>query len=543
MTLEAHDGKGLIVYWDYGTTGLDINVSGYEVVKKIRSTLHTLGPIQSVRAYYDSCNHTFTHLYSELGSSGVTVIDCPSNGRKETPTKTMIVDIIAHTWDHPAPRTIVIITGDRDLAYLVATLRLRQYHVALMSPRGTHASVTNQASVNFDWTNIDDSRGGQPTPRVPPSHPPPSPPPLPATSEHFPYPRTDFLSKTPEFELRGMPTRGRQRPHSYEPDVFGGPGGSFPSPKIVNGIFGLGDGPLFARSQSRVPARQVRSDSAPPGVVYSTHSFSRPSSPTESNGFGGIASSGKGRAFPITEPEDIAPHSPLNPKMPEPRSVSVTGMAEGFFKNIPPSSAKGFTSAMSTRSSVTSHDSVFSVIQFPSSSAPAEPIYHNDDTTEKGKNPATISPQEPPSELPKTPAEKVSGPNPSPRKEETGKAISTKGSPQVNPTIQPQIHNNPAPIPPSSSKDAPPPKGTINAQAGPSVPPKFRILVEILRQHHGSYLRSSLPTPLLARDPDVYSKAGLSRYSKYIAAAMKAGLVREITTTKGPSIFLTAEYA
>ena len=65
-------------------------VSGYEVVQKIRSAVQIFGLIQSFKMYHDSSNHTLSNLRSELYSSGVTLIDCPSNGRKEAATKTMI---------------------------------------------------------------------------------------------------------------------------------------------------------------------------------------------------------------------------------------------------------------------------------------------------------------------------------------------------------------------------------------------------------------------------------------------------------------------
>jgi len=409
-----------------------------------------------------------------------------------------------------------------------------------MSPSGTHASLTNQASVNLDWTtgianidgrrtDMDDSRAGQPSPRLPPSprpppspHPPPlpnlfsspsfPPPPVLATNGLFFYPRTNFSSGAQEepIELQGMPTRGRERsifPHSCEPDrfnIFGGLGGSFASPKIVNGMFGLGDGPSFARPQPRGPARQVRSDSAPPEIVYSP---SRPCSPPESNDFGGLASSAK-REFPITEPEDVAP----------------------------------LTSG--TRSSVTTHNSAFSVIQFPPSTAPpsVEPVsIDNNDTTDRGKKPATIivlAPQVPTSATPKSPAvrntEKVSAP---PGKEEMSKAISTKDSPRP---VQPQA---PSLTPPLGSKKAPPLKGmTVDAQAGPSrlsSPMQFRVLVDTLRQHKEPYHKNQLPSALLACDPDVYKKANVRKYKDYLAAAVGAGLIQEVNCR----ISLTAQYA
>lgn len=522
-------------------------VSGYEVVKKVRSALLPFGPIQSFKMYHDSSDQSLSNLRSELGSSGVSLIDCPGNGGKEAATKKMIgvylyikvlplksngvfrlpVDMIVHTWDHPAPRTIVVITGDRDLGYLIAILRMRKYQVILISPSGTDKCLTNQASANLDWTaenidgrksNMDDHRGRPPSPPppLPQSHssfPSPPPPPPPVTSEPFSflhYPKT-FSSKAheidpPMVELRGMPmSRGRQKPHSYEPDRFNTFGGSYPSPNVSTSIFGLGDGRLFARE------------------------------------------------FPITEPEDIAiaRQSPLAAKVPE--ELHSAGTAEGFFTDMHPPSVKVdalLTSGMSTSSSSASQDTPFSVVQILPSTAPTsmEPIYV-DDTTDREKDPVIIAPQEFTSALLQTPVvgetNKVSNLTPSLEKEVV---IPTKDSPRrVELPIQPQAPNpfRPSPIPLLSSQKSSPPKTTpsLKAQAGPSthkhVPPQFQVLVEVLRQYKGSCNKTTLPSLLLTRDPSVYKTAGKSKYTPFITAAIEAGLVR----AQGLYIILNKEYA
>ena len=423
-----------------------------------------------------------------------------------------------HAWDHPASQTIVIISDDRDLTYMIGTLRMRKYEVILISPNGAHTSFANQASVNLDWMaddhrrDVDDACGGQPPPSPHPPSPPhqfPSPsfpsPPLPTVNGFYShYPKTN-LTKVQEIDpplvdLRGIPTaRGCQKTlfsHSDKFNIFGDLAGSFPSPSVSsNGMFGLRD----SRSEPH-PARQVRSDSAPPGI-YTIHS---PASPLDSNSFGRIAK-GEQRKFPITELEDIAPQSPLTSKSPE-----EPPMAEGLFTSMQ-SSAK-----MKAPLSV----------PIPGS---AEPVnIDKDNTTERGKSPSTTIMS-------------------SPQKKDV---ISTKEPPRADLPIQPQAPE-PSPTPPLPSRKAPPSKQTaLNAQAGPSstpsrknVPPHFQVLVDTLRQHGGSYIKSSLPSLLLMRDQAVYKKAQVSKYTSYIASAVEARLVREVVTTKGCSIILTEEYA
>ncbi|KAG1756272.1 uncharacterized protein EDB91DRAFT_4430 [Suillus paluster] len=63
------------------------------------------------------------------------------------------VDMLAYAVDNPSPATIILIAGDRDYAYAVSTLRLRQYNVVLIVPPAPNIpqSLESQASVVVDW--------------------------------------------------------------------------------------------------------------------------------------------------------------------------------------------------------------------------------------------------------------------------------------------------------------------------------------------------------------------------------------------------------
>ena len=59
--------------------------------------------------------------------------------------------MLTYAMDNPAPATIIVISGDRDFAYAISTLRLRQYDIVLMTLSNAHISLTSQASLCYDW--------------------------------------------------------------------------------------------------------------------------------------------------------------------------------------------------------------------------------------------------------------------------------------------------------------------------------------------------------------------------------------------------------
>lgn len=65
----------------------------------------------------------------------------------------LLVDMLACAIDTPAPATIILISGDRDFAYAVSTLRLRRYRVVVISAGEVHvhSSLKAHASVFLDW--------------------------------------------------------------------------------------------------------------------------------------------------------------------------------------------------------------------------------------------------------------------------------------------------------------------------------------------------------------------------------------------------------
>jgi NYN domain len=148
------------------------NTSGYTIVNSIRSVAQTFGSVKLFKAYLGVTEQVPVSralvLRSELQSSGVSLTDCPHNGRKDVADKMIIgvsaslqhtifmisqlsVDMLAYAIDNPVPSTVVLISGDRDFAYALAMLRLRRYRVVLITLSNAHPSLRAQASLCFDW--------------------------------------------------------------------------------------------------------------------------------------------------------------------------------------------------------------------------------------------------------------------------------------------------------------------------------------------------------------------------------------------------------
>ncbi|KAH9483749.1 hypothetical protein JR316_0003225 [Psilocybe cubensis] len=392
MAVHRYDQEDIAIYWDYGSctmlsqyssslakvystlpdttrsTSASGAVSTYDLVKNIRAAIAPFGPIKSFRAYSDfSLTPSFglksTNIRSELSSSGVSLVDCPSDGRKELCTKIMLVDILINAWDHKPPYTFLIITGDRDLAYAVSTLRTRRYRVIIICPTATHLDLTAQASAQLDWSRVvlgmDNGPTDSPEPHLPPKDPP--------ISSSFGMRRqsettndththVQYISATnttntnstlksaskdrgggggggvlahagmksntelPMADHNG-PLRGRRNSlfSSYDArkySVFGDLDRDYPVTAVGIGSFGLGDGPLFPRTRSQGGA-QSRADSAPPNIQYSTN----PPTPREEAFVLPSTNKGKQKDAQIYEPENIFPLIPAE----FPKSVPYSG--------------------------------------------------------------------------------------------------------------------------------------------------------------------------------------------------------------------------
>ncbi|KIY51105.1 hypothetical protein FISHEDRAFT_17147, partial [Fistulina hepatica ATCC 64428] len=75
------------ILWDYENCPVPSRGSGYDVVHNLRCTANNFGIITQFKAYSELSQPVISErmlrLRSELQTSGVSLTDCPHNGRKD----------------------------------------------------------------------------------------------------------------------------------------------------------------------------------------------------------------------------------------------------------------------------------------------------------------------------------------------------------------------------------------------------------------------------------------------------------------------------
>lgn len=204
------------IFWDYENCAPPTGTPGYVVAERLRTACGAHGSVTQFRAYLElsvpqsgpssqashptgadpslndlSCPSTSLKnltLRSELQSSGISLIDCPHNSRKNVADSMLACDLVCFALDNPAvpqtphanyipsspfsipntpfsavsplplslPKTtIVLISGDRDFAYPLAVLKARRYNVGLIvPPGGAHPALRAQASWVMNWKDV-----------------------------------------------------------------------------------------------------------------------------------------------------------------------------------------------------------------------------------------------------------------------------------------------------------------------------------------------------------------------------------------------------
>ncbi|KAG8962118.1 hypothetical protein FRC05_005518 [Tulasnella sp. 425] len=147
------EGK-VIVLWDYENCPVPKGISGLSAVRNIREAALKFGSIDQFEAYCDWSNKASTGIRDDLSISGVKLRDCPTKGWIGTVDKAIVVDMMVYALERPRTTTVLLISGDKDHAYAISTLRNRGYPVKLVAPTGTLYPGLQVFADLLDWNSI-----------------------------------------------------------------------------------------------------------------------------------------------------------------------------------------------------------------------------------------------------------------------------------------------------------------------------------------------------------------------------------------------------
>ena len=408
-----------------------------------------------------------------------------------------LVDLIIHAWDHEAgPHTYVIITTDRDVAYALSRLRMKEYRIILLAPAVAHSELTSQASIQLNWTrsvlgltgsSYTDFEHIQPTTASRPSSAPAGQQP---DSSRLRRGTLNSIFQESDDSPLPDPPHGRQSSPPFPPDV---------SRPFGFGSRGLGRD--FTQTPPRnstrsMPDFHISKDSMPGGGPTAAFSgtlggsskplnFSRDTSRPSGTGF-----------YPFDE---ISP-SHITVGKNQSRMGSVT---------------------LSTESGSSGSGTRFSFVQ-PQTQSTAPTSAEDEQKTD------------PPKPRSLTTSDNVDVGH---SRMEAIEAVEPAEEPGLEPVQPPRLPTPPPPPPPprpvfnlstAASIPAPVPQPSANARPARISSVIWNPLINTLRQNNGRLGYALLPPKLLHTYPNAYSLVGCSKYNKYIQLAIDRGVVERI---------------
>ncbi|KAF5387051.1 hypothetical protein D9615_001821 [Tricholomella constricta] len=507
--------ENVAIFWDFESLPPDPNQSGYELIENIRSLAHAFGSVISLKAYLDTSALTSPSLRAELHASGVSLIDCPHNGKKDMADKMLIADMVAFAIDHPSPSTIFLISSDRDYAYAVSTLRLRRYQVVILCPSSAHKNLLAQASVHLDWNT--EVLGETTPPRPPPALNP----------------------------LQAPPTLSRQRAKSNVSRPL--------TPSVARAILDEDDdygddflyGPRYDTNHNSIPSSTrvngILDDNGSRHAAPSDATWRQTPSRTPSKPFSPPASFRSAISSSPTPP-------PLERKPSEP--VFVTNGNLIFESSSKPSLPEGFPFLDPEPATAPKAQQSIPTLKEAPQPAPIHVPHSISFAPFVPASPAALSPVR----APAVPTPPVRASTPPPPAQTLAEKADLK--PDFGPTLTPapssiklpaaaaQAESTPTPPKPAAegfvafSASPQAPNTTLVNGAGPSKPapklaPKpvaahFRPLIQVLEARTPSRGRRVPRTDVgsdLAKHKNVYTQAGVTKFSSYMILAVDAGIV------------------
>ena len=392
------------------------------------------------------------------------------------------MDMLAYAIDNPAPSTVVLISGDRDFAYALSILRLRCYHVVLITLPNAHPSLRAQASRCFDWVSdvlepVDETLSHQLTPprrgkaSLPPAH-------------------DRFYSDTKGHNLSRYPFQ-----ELYDEN----------SASNVEFMNYVQEETRRKENSPTPPKRETPHDFLLPDLEQSRPATSIVAPDTLCNRPGLESSAKVVHSSTASSSYHTCTETPLTCGSNSPRvtpNMSVGDMSPRF----------------SARTTLRGSISLPNLVQHEVPSVTTEPVSFDSSMqilSEPGLQGSLINAR----------AQSLSPP------------VNSNITLSPNITTTPVSASVPSLFPPSSPSNATSAVASTSAEAAaplscsapfPTIPDKFKILIERLKSHmlKGSLrpLRSKI-APEVACNGTTYRQAGVSKFGQYVALAEKAGIV------------------
>ncbi|XP_002987477.2 uncharacterized protein LOC9629277 [Selaginella moellendorffii] len=220
------------VWWDFEDCDIPAGIPATNVSNNIISGLRTRGfkgPV-SIDAYGDTWQLSRS-TQEALASTGISLHHLPSSRKNLASDRTLMLDLVLWTVDHPPPAHLFVISTDSDLSSALHSLRMKNYNVLLAcNSHSASPALLAAASVVWQWGKLARGEGLVAQTIVssvhrssqeflqeissPPPPPPSSPPPSFTPPTPTPTPPPSFTPPTPPPPLSpSLPSS----PSSYTP--------------------------------------------------------------------------------------------------------------------------------------------------------------------------------------------------------------------------------------------------------------------------------------------------------------------------------------
>ncbi|CAE6480324.1 hypothetical protein ACGC1H_000851 [Rhizoctonia solani] len=148
--------KHVGIFWDYSSCPSDDTKDRSSIATSLREGCIKHGKVTLFKAYFGLPGNTPyeqppASIRSEIEEVGVVTVDNPKTGFGALAT-----DVFCFLLDHhdlSASITVVFVSGNPDMVYLVSALRARGVRVGLITPVGRSNNLSSQASWVGDWNS------------------------------------------------------------------------------------------------------------------------------------------------------------------------------------------------------------------------------------------------------------------------------------------------------------------------------------------------------------------------------------------------------